>query len=165
MKKWRPPKNLVREIRALRGWTARDMYGDPIPGCAFGIGAHIEPVGGQLVTDYHYEIERVQDGARPAQLQLVIDIYTASGDAERAGSAFDVDQWEERKQIICASPANRAAYRVLARMARTLLSGRDVALADGTRIQSMGAMPAKCLRRIPSAAKNLAHRRAAGGQA
>lgn len=171
MKKWRPPKNLVREIRALRGWVPRTFWGCPDPGIAFGIGTRDTPtVGGQQVVDYHYEIKRVwkfpgSTSAPPTHLVLTIDIYYASGDAERAGHAFDVDQWEARKQTVWASPPNRTAYRELARLARTLLSGRDATLADGSCIRSMGAMPAKCLRRSPSAAENLAHRRATGGQA
>lgn len=122
-------KRVNEEILFLHGLSSYDMNGDPIKGCAFGTAYPVEPeTWGQNFTNYHYSIGIGQDGNT---LELVIDTYTASGAGERAGSEWSVDAWEDGMLTITATNVCRKTYYTLARIARSLLSGRDVQLTTG----------------------------------
>ena len=119
-----------REIKVLRSWTDKRMDGSAIPGEAFGIGARCHSPIWQSPCmksmDYHFSISPRTD----QRLELVVDSYECSGRGSLAGKAWDVDQWDAEKIILSAN-FNRIGFRILSRIGRTLVAGRDVVMSDG----------------------------------
>lgn len=120
---------VAQEVSVLRSWSDKSGDGSTIPGVAFGNGCRVDMglwISERLKSkDYDFYIE--QDGDR---LSLVVDAYTASGRAEQAGEAWDVDQWDAEK-IYFSANFSRGGFHDLSSIGRTLVAGRDVVLRDG----------------------------------
>lgn len=111
---------LQHETAALRRIAGKDNAGYPE---AFGP-AFPHSVSALEAHGYHYTIRRSGDG-----LELEIDAYSAW--FAPTADAFDVDACEEHLIIFESSKACRTSYRELHLVARRVLSGAAVRLADG----------------------------------
>ena len=131
-------RTLIREKRFLRSLTMMNIDGETIPGEAFGcVGRLTRSVAGDIAVDYVYSIH-IEDG----NLNLIVDAYTASGNAERAGDDWSVDEWTDQMISLTARSVNRKNYQLLVHVARSLLAGMDVQIS-GTDIFIKGIPNAK----------------------
>ncbi|WP_218241546.1 hypothetical protein [Comamonas fluminis] len=126
---------VAHEAAALRRWTTKRADGSAVPGEAFGICmldySSLLDLDCLKAKDYYFSI-----GPRDGRLELVVDSYECSGRGTQAGMAWDVDQWDAEKIVISANPT-RCGFRVLARIGRTLVAGRDVVLSDGSLVSGV----------------------------
>lgn len=112
---------LQHEIAALRRIAAKDKAGIPE---AFGA-AFPHTLEALVAKSYHYTIRRSGTG-----LELQIDAYGA-WNAPASGLDFDADACEEQLIVFESSEASRRSYRELRLIARSVLAGAAIRLADG----------------------------------
>ena len=119
----------VKFLRGLKGIGAPQAYGY--------LDMNSDPLSGQRDAAYSFDI-----CVREGHLELVVDVYTASGRGEAAGDAWNVDQWDAEKIQLRAPAVTRIYYQQLVRIARLLLAGYDVRV-DGTDLYLKGIPNAK----------------------
>ena len=110
------------EVAALRRIAARDNAGIPE---AFGV-AFPHSVEALVAQSFHYTIRR---SAGPG-LELQVDAYGA-WNAPASAHEFDVDACEAQMIVFESSEASRRSYCELRMVARSVLAGAAVRLADG----------------------------------
>lgn len=112
---------LQHEVAALRRMAAKDNAGYPE---AFGP-AFPHTLEALVAQSYHYTIRRLGTG-----LELQIDAYGA-WNAPASAHEFDVNACEAQMIEFESSEASRRSYRELHQVARSVLAGLAVRLADG----------------------------------
>ena len=112
---------LQHEVAALRRIASKDNAGIAE---AFGA-AFPHNLKALVAQGYHYTIRLQGTG-----LELEIDAYGA-WNAPASGLEFDVDACEEQMIIFESSEASRRSYRELRLIARSVLAGAAIRLADG----------------------------------
>lgn len=110
-----------REIIAIRRMGLYDVSGDRI--CfAFGFGVE---------EDLSLGLFEIEIRKEAGELVLWIDAYSAAFPELLNTQEFDADQWSAQMIGICA-PATRDGFRLLARIARRVINGETVLVADGS---------------------------------
>ena len=112
---------LHQEITALRRIAVQD---NAVDSEAFGP-AYPNSVQALTAPHYHFTIRR----SGTAGLELLIDAYSAW--TAPTDHDFDVQACEEQQLEFESSQASRRSYRELHRVARSVLAGAAIRLADG----------------------------------